>query len=135
MATTEDILSRLTELAEYSSKSFERLEMDVQDLKQNRYKPYLTSMGAFLVVVLGVMGYVYNLETRLTAVLFQLNASVAVNSERLNVLSERLTDRTEATLERWHNHAEKHRTLEEGLRLIAVRLIDEGIEKSQSEGK
>lgn len=135
MATTEDILSRLTELAEYSGKSFERLELDVQALKENRYRPYFASAGAFLVVVLGVMGYIYNLETRLTGVLFNLNAQVAVGDERLNVLADRLAMRTEATLERWHNHADKHTQLDEGLRVLVVRMLDQDEKKSELEEK
>jgi hypothetical protein len=124
-ATTEDILSRLTELAEYSGKSFERLEIDVQDLKQNRYKPYITSMGAFLVVVMGVMSYVYTLETRLSAVLFSLNARVAVADERMMVLSDRLGVRTEGMVERWSNHASDHARMQDSLRLIVEHMLEE----------
>lgn len=123
MATTEDILDRLTTLTEQSRQSFDKLEGEVQLIKDQRFKPYFASAGAFLIVVMGVMGYVYALETRLTAVLFSLNAKVAVVHERVNVVDDRLRSRTDTMALRWDTHAQRHKTLDDGLRVLANKLL------------
>lgn len=100
-----------------------RLETEVRDLKDNRYRPYFASGAAFLVIVLAVMGYVYNLETRLTQLLFKLNADVSVSHERINVLENRLMQRTENIQLRWDSHTQRHSELNDGMRILLRQML------------
>lgn len=131
--TIEDILDRLIQIQNNSGASFERLETEVRDLKDNRYRPYFASGAAFLVIVLAVMGYVYNLETRLTTLLFKLNADVSVSSERLNVLEDRLHQRTENIQLRWEAHTDSHRSLSEGMKLLLQEILAHKSDSSENE--
>lgn len=122
--TIGQLLQRLTQMAEDSHASFQRIQADVQEIKDQRYKPYFASMGAFLVIVLGVMGYVYNLETRLTNLLFTMNAQVTVSGERLDALEKRLESRTNQMITRWDTHADRHASMDEGMRILVQRILD-----------
>lgn len=117
-ATTEDILDRLIDIQDNTGESFKRLEHEVRELKDQRYKPYFASAGAFLLVVMGVMTYVYALETRLNALLFEINASVQVTQERVNVTEERLALRSENIKGRWTTHSLEHSRISRGFALL-----------------
>lgn len=126
MSTTEDILERIVSLQQASSEAFMRLETEVRELKDQRYKPYFASAGAFVVVVMGVMSYVYALETRLNAVLFEINASVQVSHERNNVLEDRLIARTESIHVRWETHSREHSRISDGFSLLLQHMMHTG---------
>lgn len=123
--TIGELLVRLTSLTERSQEAFTKIEADVQSIKDQRYRPYFASMGAFLVVVIGVVGYVYNLETRLTSILFTLNSEVAVTQERLDVQDSRLQMRTENNRALWETHTNRHDSLDEGLRIMVQKMIED----------
>ena len=121
--TIEDIFERLLQMQSTSGEAFMRLETEVRELKDNRYRPYFASAAAFLVIVLAVMGYIYNLETRLTELLFRLNADVSVSHERINVLEGRLHQRTENIQVRWDTHMQRHGEINEGLRILLRQML------------
>lgn len=133
--TVEDIFNSLLEMQKVSSASFSRLEAEVKDLRENRLRPYLTTAAAFLAVTMGVMGYVYNLETRLTAMLFTMNAEVSVTDERIDVLEDRLHQRTENIQLRWESHTDVHRSLSEGMRLLLEEILDYRVTDGDGDGQ
>jgi hypothetical protein len=125
MATTEDILDRVVEIQKTSAEAFQRLEGEVRELKDSRFRPYFASAGAFLVVVMGVMSYVYSLETRLNGLLFEIHASVNVGQERVDVLEDRLEARSSSMHVRWETHAGEHERLSRAMALLLDHLLDE----------
>lgn len=127
----EKILERLTELSESFSTSFGRMEREVQEIKDARYRPYFASMGGFLVITLGVMGYVYGLELRTRTGMIELmdrintvNQRVEVNAERMNINQERLEQRSQNQAQTWAVHSKQHDALSEGMRILVEKLID-----------
>lgn len=123
--TVEDIFEQLINIQKTTNNAFIRLENDVRELKDARYKPYFASAAAFLAIVISVMGYVYSLETRLTQLLFKLNAQVSVSDERLNVLDSRLKQRTESIHVRWQTHNDVHQDIRQSLRTIATEILED----------
>jgi hypothetical protein len=134
MATTEDIFERLVDIQNITGESLMRLETEVRELRDSRLKPYFASGVAFLMVVMGVMSYVYALETRLTSLLFTMNAQVNVSDERLNVLEDRLEDRSETMRVRWEAHSDMHVGLSDGIRILVERLLNDPPSKSGDSG-
>lgn len=124
MATTEDILIRLTSLAEDSREAFLRLEKEVHTARDKRLAGFVGASGAFVAVVVAVMAYVYNLETRLVGLLFELNAEEAVVSERADVLEERLNTRSNNMAQRWDDHTNDHNSIEQEVWAIERTLRD-----------
>lgn len=121
--TIEDIFEQLINIQKTTNNAFIRLESDVRELKDARYKPYFASAAAFLAIVISVMGYVYSLETRLTELLFKLNAQVSVSDERLNVLDNRLKQRTDSIHVRWQTHNDVHDDIRQSLRVMAQEIL------------
>lgn len=121
--TIEDIFEQLINIQKTTNNAFIRLESDVRELKDARYKPYFASAAAFLAIVISVMGYVYSLETRLTELLFKLNAQVSVSDERLNVLDNRLKQRTDSIHVRWQTHNDVHEDIRQSLRIMAQEIL------------
>lgn len=125
-----DILVKLSEIAERNDRSFDRLNDDIQEIKDSRHRPYFTTMGAFLVVIVGVMSYVYNLETRLTSIMFDLHGQIheidgftQVNKERIQVVDGRLEARSKNMEHRWATHTSRHTNIDESFRIIAIEMI------------
>jgi hypothetical protein len=50
----------------------QELTKEIKDIRDTRMRPYLTSMGLFVVMVMGVTGYVYNVVLRFTRAFFQI---------------------------------------------------------------
>jgi hypothetical protein len=123
--TIEDIFEQLLAVQDRTEESFKRLEDDVRELRDNRYRPYFASAGAFLAITLGVVGYIYSLETRLTSLLFTMNSQVNVTQERINVLESRLKARTESMQLRWDTHVNAHDSISEGMRILVEKLLDD----------
>lgn len=132
MATTEQIFERLLDIQNVTGESFMRLETEVRDLKDQRFKPYFASGAAFIMIVMGVMGYVYALETRLQGMLFNMNAQVSVSDERIDVLEDRLEARSDTMQVRWETHSDMHAGLSDGLRVVIERLLDDTPYKSKN---
>lgn len=133
MATTEDVLERIVEMQQTSGESFKRLESEVRDLRDSRFRPYFASAGAFLVVTMAVMSYVYNLETRLNGLLFEIHASVNVGQERIDVLEDRLHSRSDNIRVRWESHAAEHERVSDGMRLLLDHVLKTRSEIRDSE--
>lgn len=96
----------LKDIAKSTAVSLETIQKEVAELKDSRFRPYLTSMGLFLVIVLGVMSYVYQMEMKFTRSVFELNDRITDSTmlgtrsiDKLEAMEERLHARTEAQVE------------------------------------
>jgi hypothetical protein len=56
----------------------QELTKEIKDIRDTRMRPYLTSMGMFVVMVMAVTGYVYNVELRFTRAFFQIQDRMQV---------------------------------------------------------
>jgi hypothetical protein len=70
----------------------QELTKEVQDIRDTRMRPYLTSMGLFVVMVMGVTGYVYNVELRFTRAFFTIQDRMQVLEIRGEVNTGRDTE-------------------------------------------
>ena len=94
------------------------MSSEIRELREQRYKPYLTSMGLFLGLALAVTGYVYNLEQRLINGIFAIERGVSeletissTNAARLSDIEERYSMFRDFFEKRWDAHKEDHREL------------------------
>jgi hypothetical protein len=96
-----DILKELTAQIAGSSHTTDTrltdLTKELKELRDTRMRPYLTSMGLFVVMVMAVTGYIYNVELRFTRAFFtiqdrmqQLELHGDINSSRIEDTAERL---------------------------------------------
>lgn len=136
------ILSKLSEVAERNDRSFDRLALELEKLKEAKYRPYLTSMGTFLILIFGVTSYIYSLEVRLTRVIFDLSSSIhqiegetKVNNERIQVMSERFKARTQGMETRWTAHNKNHSSMSDMMITLSDRIFIITGEKKDSGGK
>ena len=112
-------------------------------MREDRYKPYITTMGAFVALFVGAVGYIYQMEQRLTSTLFGLQSSIQdvrayqkINEDRIATVDDRLTTRTQNMVFRWDQHAKEHSEISRQQHLMGNELIDviKKIRGSQREG-
>jgi hypothetical protein len=131
---TEDtlaLLSRLTDYAEHSEAALAKVTEDVQQMRDERYKPYLTTMGAFIAVFVTALGYVYSMENRLTDTMFKISANISeirsyerINEDGIETLSTRLSARTETMGQRWNTHQDLHARMDRGTMLLSSEVLE-----------
>ena len=108
--------------------SIKELRQEISELKEQRYKPYFTSVGLFVVITLAVTGYVYNLESRITGALFNLQKEISSNDADIRVAREMITIHAERALARQDHAKERERTLRERIdeqKVTSIRISDE----------
>lgn len=122
----DKLLGRMTELVDRSNTSLDKIERELAELKDSRFRPYFTSMGAFLVIVVGVMSYVYSLESRLNGYLLGMTSDMAVMGQSISTLDDRLSTRTGNTIARWDRHEGAHQQHHASHQVLVNRLLDSG---------
>jgi hypothetical protein len=125
------LLSRLTDYAEHSEATLAKVTADVQEMRDERYKPYLTTMGAFVAIFVTAIGYVYSMENRLTDSMFKISENISVirsyeriNEDGLETLDERLKARTGTMNRRWENHQSIHARIDTGDKIMAQEMLN-----------
>jgi hypothetical protein len=125
------LLSRLTDYAEQSETALAKVTNDVQKMRDERYKPYLTTMGAFIAIFVTALGYVYSMENRLTDSLFKISENISeirsyerINEDRIRVLDERLTARSKTMTQRWNTHQALHERIDQGTLLLSREVVE-----------
>jgi hypothetical protein len=125
------LLSRLTDYAEQSETALAKVTADVQEMRDERYKPYLTTMGAFLAIFVTAIGYVYSMENRLTDSMFKISENISkirsyerINEDRIETLSTRLAARTETMSQRWNTHQALHSRIDQGTMLLSAEVLE-----------
>lgn len=103
--------------------SVDELRKEVQELRDTRFRPYITSMGMFVAVSIAVTGYVYGLERRTSQAFFSVTNSIGdletmaqVNTKHIGINSDRSLARQEHALNRENSHNRLHENLEQRLR-------------------
>ena len=130
----ERTISRMADAMDRSSSSLttsiKELRQEISELKEQRYKPYFTSVGLFVVITLAVTGYVYNLESRITGALFNLqkeissnDADIRVAREMVEIHAERAMARQDHTKEREAAISARVDELKQGSSRIADELV------------
>jgi len=100
----ELVLVRLTDelssVAKRTDDIFNEIKTDVAVLKDTKYRPYLTSLGLFSAISIGVISYVYNMEMSFIRSLFVVTERIQdveniarVNTESVHSLDDRLKQR------------------------------------------
>lgn len=121
---TLELIHHLAELTERRNERLDILVKEVKDLRDTRHRPYLTTMGAMLALIMGVTSYVYNLEMRLSntvsddrARIVYLERDSQQHREHLiemeNRIAHRLMMRTKNVDRRWIVHSSQHRAISE----------------------
>lgn len=125
------LLARLTDYAEHSESALAKVTADVEKLRDDRYKPYITSVGAFFALFVTAVGYVYAMEQRLTETYFTIQTSIhevrsyaRINEDRIQVLDARLHARTETMAHRWDAHKQVHTRMDARSTLMAKEILD-----------
>ena len=129
------LLTRLTDYAQQSESAIAKVTLDVERLREDRYRPYLASMSAFLLLFMAAVGYIYAMEQRLTDGFFQIQASLhelrayeRINQDRIEVLDRRLSVRTETMTTRWRTHTAQHEQIDQGRQMMAQEILTIGRE-------
>jgi hypothetical protein len=130
-ADTLALLGRLTDYAEQSETALAKVTEDVQQMRDERYKPYLTTMGAFVAIFVTAIGYVYSMENRLTDSMFKISENISgirsyerINEDRIETLDERLKARTGTMNRRWESHQATHNRIDNGDKLMAQEMLN-----------
>ena len=100
----ELVLSRLTDelssVAKRTDDIFAEIKHDVAVLKDTKYRPYLTSLGLFSAISIGVISYVYNMEMQFIRSIFEVSDRIhdidnraLANHEAISALEDRLKQR------------------------------------------
>ena len=133
------LLSRLTDYSERNNSVISKLAKDMDDLREARYKPYITTLSAFLALFVTAVGYIYNVEQRLTDGSFALQRSIQqidsaehINADRIKVLDNRLATRTNTMSTRWDAHNQLHKEIESDKRALTMEVLT--IIKKQRDG-
>lgn len=133
----EKILNRLTLVSEDTNRSFLSMESDYNDLrvsiaslKDARYKPYLTTMGAILALFVAGVSYVYQSEKHITGIMFAVSQNISeirsqerINHAAITTLNQRLSDRTATMGHRWDVHIADHESSDRGMKLLAEQVL------------
>jgi len=90
------------------SINLEDLKEEVSDLRSQRYKPYFSSIGLFVVLILSVTGYVYNLENRITSAIFSISERIGRNETRMGVNVKLIESEAARALAREAHHIRMH---------------------------
>lgn len=124
------LLNRLTTYAEQTELSIAKVTADVERLRDERYKPYLTTMGAFLAIFVAAVGYVYAMEQRLMASLFQTQGQIQnvlalekINENSIDVLEKRLAARTNTMGQRWDQHKVVHEKIDRSQDIVGKEVL------------
>lgn len=124
------LLTRLTDYAEHSETAIAKVIRDVEQLREDRYRPYLASMGAFLALFVAAVGYIYAMEQRLTAGFFDVQSAIhelrsfeRINEDRIHVLDTMLETRTSTMGHRWTVHMQQHEQQDKARALMAKELL------------
>lgn len=87
------------------------LTAEVKELRDTRFRPYLTSMGLFVMLVLSVTGYVYKVEMGFARAVFMLQdrmQSIELRGEINNNRIEDVAERVERAIERGEQYWGKY---------------------------
>ena len=113
----ERSLSRMAESLERSSStmttSLSDLKKEIAELKEQRYRPYFTSVGLFVAITLAVTGYVYSLESRITQAIFNLQKDISDNAADIRVAGELIDLHAERALARQTHAREREAYIRE----------------------
>jgi len=127
------LLTRLTDYAQQSESAIAKVTQDVERMREERYKPYITTMGAFLALFMASIGYIYAMEQRLTDGFFEvqnvignLRSMEQINADRIAVTSDRLRARTSTMESRWDVHLKQHSQIDAGRQMMAQEILEMG---------
>jgi len=131
----KNLVSRLLEsndrISDRVSITFEEIRTEIQEIKDTRYRPYITSVGLFAVVTLAATSYIYNLETKITMRMFELSnriakneSGLAVNKEQVATNDQRSKSRAERDIRDLDEHRRDHIKDDERTNRIADELLE-----------
>jgi hypothetical protein len=95
--------------------SIHELRVDIKDLRDTRFKPYITTVGALVTLFLAGLGYIYNLEhslndamDRLANEIHDLESYERISIERDGSLAAALAADNNTLLEAIVRHDNRH---------------------------
>ena len=125
------LLSRLTDYAQQNEAAIEKVATEVERMREERLKPYFTTMGAFLALFVAAVSYIYSMEQRLTDGFFAIQSAIhevkaleRINRNSILTLDERLEVRSDTMRQRWAVHSQDHEHKNKSRELMAREILD-----------
>ena len=130
----KEILDRLTLISERTDDAMSRIETEVVNLRETRYRPYLVTASVFFGMLAATVGWMYSVQMDVTSAFFKVSAQIAdvrTEVELVNNRSLRL-ERSLSERDDQRQHSEDlHQSMHEELN-ARVREVERVIVKELS---